>query len=226
LRDETGNIVKWYGTNIDIEDRKQADEKLRQSEREARQILDLSPMHLSERWPDGTRRYNNQAGLDYLGLTLDEWLAADLQTLVHPQDAERAASDLAGKFQSESPFEYEARLRRSDGQYRWFHFRCNPMLDDQGHITRWYAAGSDIEDRKVAEQRLREENISLREEIDKASMFEEIVGISAPLKKVVPGYPRWLRRTPACSLPARRAQARNWWRAPSTGARGDPHAHL
>jgi len=59
------------------------------------------------------------------------------------------------------------------------------MLDDHGRITRWYAAGTDIEDLKRAEQRLHEENVSLREEIDRASMFEEIVGTSAPLQKVV-----------------------------------------
>jgi transcriptional regulator with GAF, ATPase, and Fis domain len=83
------------------------------------------------------------------------------------------------------PFEYEARLRRKDGQYRWFHYRLSPMSDEQGRITRWYAAGTDIDDRKLAEQRLQEENVALREEIDKASMFEEIVGGSAPLKKVL-----------------------------------------
>ena len=120
-----------------------------------------------------------------MGLTLEEWRQADIYRLVHPLDAERSTRELQGKFQSGLPFEYEARLRREDGQHRWFHFRCNPMRDEQGRITRWYAAGTDIEDRKVAEQRLLEENVSLREEIDKASMFEEIVGTSAPLKKVV-----------------------------------------
>jgi formate hydrogenlyase transcriptional activator len=93
--------------------------------------------------------------------------------------------ELPGKFRSGSPFEYEVRLRRKDGQYRWFHYRLSPMSDEQGRITRWYAAGTDVDDRKLAEQRLQEENVALREEIDKASMFEEIVGTSAPLKKVL-----------------------------------------
>ena len=93
--------------------------------------------------------------------------------------------DLPEKFQSGSPFEYEVRLRRKDGQYRWFHYRFNPVSDEQGLITRWYAAGTDIDDRKLAEQRLQEENVALREEIDKASMFDEIVGGSGPLKKVL-----------------------------------------
>jgi len=131
------------------------------------------------------RLYTNRASLDYYGITSEEWRAAALQQLLHPQEASLAVDELPGKFQSGLPFEYEARLRRSDGQYRWFHYRLSPMLDDHGRITRWYAAGTDIEDLKRAEQRLHEENVSLREEIDRASMFEEIVGTSAPLQKVV-----------------------------------------
>jgi transcriptional regulator with GAF, ATPase, and Fis domain len=89
------------------------------------------------------------------------------------------------KFRTGSPFEIERRLRRKDGQHRWFLFRFNPMRDEQGPITRWYAAGTDIDDRKQAEQRLQNENVALREEITKASMFEEIVGTSPPLQTVL-----------------------------------------
>ena len=105
--------------------------------------------------------------------------------MLHPQDAGIVTDELPGKLQSGSPFEYEVRLKRKDGQYRWFHYRLSPMSDEEGRITRWYAAGTDIDDRKLAEQRLQDENVSLREEIDKASMFEEIVGTSAPLKQVL-----------------------------------------
>jgi PAS domain S-box-containing protein len=143
--------VEFVGTVIDVTEAKQAEEKLRQSEREARQLIDFSPMHVSVRAPDGARLYNNQAALDYLGVALEEWRDADIHRLVHPQDAERALTELPGKFQAGSSFEYEVRLRRRDGQYRWFHFRCNPMLDEQGRIARWYAAGTDIDDRKMAE---------------------------------------------------------------------------
>jgi transcriptional regulator with PAS, ATPase and Fis domain len=105
--------------------------------------------------------------------------------LLHPQDAEILTKDLPGKLQSGSPFEYEARFKRKDGQYRWFHYRFSPVSDEEGRTTRWYTAGTDVEDRKLAEQRLQEENVALRGEIDKALMFEEIVGGSAPLKKVL-----------------------------------------
>ncbi len=185
LRDLQGHIVRWYFLLTEIDDRKRAEDKIRQSEKEARQLLDLSPLQIAELRPDGARIYNNRPALDYHGITLEEWQEADLQQLLHPQDATFVAKDLPEKLQRGLPFEYEARLRRRDGQYRWFHYRLSPMSDEQGRITRWYAAGTDIDDRKLAEQRLQEENVALREEIDKSSMFEEIVGTSAPLKKVL-----------------------------------------
>jgi PAS domain S-box-containing protein len=120
-----------------------------------------------------------------LGITLQQWRDAGLQEVLHAHDAEIVARNLPGELQAGSPFEYEVRLRRKDGQYRWFHFRFSPVSDEEGRVTRWYLAGTDIDDRKLAEQRLQEENVALREEVDKASMFEEIVGGSAPLKKVL-----------------------------------------
>jgi PAS domain S-box-containing protein len=182
---DAGDLVEFIGTVIDVTAAKEAEEKIRQSEREARQLLDLSPMHITLYGPDGTRLYNNQAALDYYGLALEDWRTADSENLVHSQDAELVMRDVPSKFLSGFPFEIEVRLKRMDGRYRWFHYRFSPMLDEQARITRWHAAGTDIDDRKAAEQRLREENVSLREEIDKASMFEEIVGASAPLKTVL-----------------------------------------
>ncbi|MEP7364694.1 MAG: sigma 54-interacting transcriptional regulator [Acidobacteriota bacterium] len=177
--------LDFVGAVTDVTSAKQAEEKIRQSEKEARQLLDLSPLHITELGPDGARLYANLAALDYYGLVLEEWRESDSRTLVHPQDGELIAAGLPNKFRIGFPFEIEARLKRRDGRYRWFHYRFNPMLDEQGGITRWYAAGTDIDDRKAAEQRLHNENVSLREEIDKASMFEEIVGASRALKKVV-----------------------------------------
>src|SRR5580704_13723218 len=185
LHDTSGKVLKFVGTTTDIDDQKRAEEKIRQSEKEARQLLDLSPMHIAELGPDGARLYTNRASLDYYCTTLAEWQEAGSRQLLHPQDAEVVTNELPGKLQRGSPFEYEVRLKSRDGQYRWFNYRLNPMLDEQGRITRWYAAGTDIDELKLAEQRLQEENVALREEIDRASMFEEIVGTSAALKKVL-----------------------------------------
>jgi len=81
--------------------------------------------------------------------------------------------------------EFAARLLGHDGKFRWFLFRLNPLKDERGQITRWYGTGIDIEERKQAEDRLPRENVALREEIDKASMSEEIVGTSPALKSVL-----------------------------------------
>jgi transcriptional regulator with GAF, ATPase, and Fis domain len=108
-----------------------------------------------------------------------------LNRLLHPQDAERMRREYPGKFRSGSPYEFEVRIRRRDGEYRWFLFRFKPMLDEQGRLTRWYAAATDIEDRKRAEERMRDENLALREQIDQAFMFEEIVGASSALQGVL-----------------------------------------
>jgi formate hydrogenlyase transcriptional activator len=181
----TGDVTEFVGSSADITERTRAEEKIRQSERELRQVLDLSPQHIVELGPDRSRLYINQAALDYFGLTLEGWQSADQHRLLHPQDAERVTRELLIQFRTGSSQEFEARLRRRDGQYRWFLFRHNPLRDEQGHIRRWYAAATDIDDHKQAEQRLQNENVALREELDKTSMFEEIVGRSPCLQTVL-----------------------------------------
>ena len=186
LRDEQGRIVRWYGTRTDIEDRKRAEEKLRQDERELRRITDAIPQAISVLAPDGRMLYANEVVLDYTGLSLEDVKADDFRArLFHPDDLERFQDERQNALSRGEPFEVELRARRKDGQYRWFLVRYNPLRDDDGHIIRWYATGIDIEDRKQVEERVQKENLALREEIDHSSMFEEIVGSSAPLRNVL-----------------------------------------
>jgi PAS domain S-box-containing protein len=186
LQTSSGDL-EFVGAGTDVTAVKLAEEKIRQSESELRQILDVAPQHVYVLGPDPdtTRLYVNQAALDYLGLTADEWRTCDRRKLFHPDDWERARSESQSKIAAGLPHEVESRLLGKDGKYRWFLRRWNPLRDEHGRLTRWYVAGTDIEDRKAAEQRLQDENVSLREELDKASMFEEIVGRSAALKKVL-----------------------------------------
>src|SRR6202043_795794 len=186
LQTSSGNL-EFVGAVTDVTAAKLAEEKIRQSESELRQILDFAPQHVYVLGPDPdtTRLYVNQAALDYLGLTADEWRICDRRKLFHPDDWERATREAQSKFAAGLPHEVEVRLLGKDGKYRGFLRRWNPLRDEHGRLTRWYVAGTDIEDRKAAEQRLQGENVSLREELDKASMFEEIVGSSAALKKVL-----------------------------------------
>ena len=186
LRDEHGNVVNWYGTNTDIEDRKRAEEKLRQDEMELRQITDAITQTIMVLAPDGTGLYANQSMLDFSGLTMREVMAADFRTrFFHPEDVERLRDERRQAISRGVPFENEQRARRRDGQYRWFLIHYKPLRNEQGQIIRWYATGTDIEDRKQAEEQIRSENLALREEIDHASMFEEIVGSSEALHTVL-----------------------------------------
>jgi formate hydrogenlyase transcriptional activator len=189
VRDTEGGIIRWYTLFTDIDERKQAEEALRQDERELRQLIDFLPQHVMVLDADGHLLEANQMVLDYTGHTLKEMRDKGAEGLVdgynHPDDAERLWSECQRGLASGAPFEIERRARGKDGRYRWFLFRWSPLRDEQGRVTRWYAAATDIEERKQAEQRLQNENVALREEIDKASMFEEIVGVSPALHAVL-----------------------------------------
>jgi PAS domain S-box-containing protein len=132
--------------------------------------------------PDSSRLYLNQAALDYYGYTHEEWRSGDFGSFVHPEDRERFDNETRNKFLSGIPHEVEMRSLGRDGTYRWFLYRWNPLRYEQGRLVRWYVAATDIEDRKQAEQRLQNENVAMRAEINKASMFEEIVGTSRTLQ--------------------------------------------
>jgi len=186
LRDEDGNIVKWYGVTTDIEDRKRAEGKIREQEAELRQILDLAPQIIAVYGPNRQRIYANRVMLDYIGLSLEEWQRSASQNIgVHPDDNERIDVLFDRAVARASADELELRLRQREGSYRWFLASFSPLRDEKGQITRWHVTATDIDDRKQAEDRLRRENIALREEIDKTSMFEEIVGASSALRTVL-----------------------------------------
>jgi PAS domain S-box-containing protein len=168
----------------DISDRKQAEEAVRQSEKQLRDVIETIPTMAFTALPDGSTEFVNRRFVDYTGLTAKD---VDLhrQKAVHPEDIEGHINKWHVSLATGKPFENEVRLRRADGQYRWFLVRGVPLRDEQGKIFKWFGAVTDIEDRKQAEERLRNENVVLREEIDKGSMFEEIVGTSVPLQTVL-----------------------------------------
>src|ERR1700752_2882669 len=186
LQEESGEILRWYGTNTDIEDRKRTEEKLREDEREIRRITDAIPQTIMVLNPSGVPIYANQALLDYTGFMIDDVVSADFRARIfHPEDLERLQAEREAALLRGLPFEIEQRALRKDGRYRWFLIQFNPLRDEHGEIIRWYATGTDIEDRKRNEERTKNENLVLREEIDRSSMFEEIVGSSEPLRRVL-----------------------------------------
>src|SRR5262249_3471241 len=131
-------------------------ERVRHDEQELRRIIDAIPQTIVVLGPDGRTLYANQATLDYTGLTLDEVMAGDFRTRAfHPDDVARLPDERQQALAHGIPFENEQRARRHDGQYRWFLNRYNPLRDDQGQLLRWYATGTDIDERKQAEERMR-----------------------------------------------------------------------
>jgi formate hydrogenlyase transcriptional activator len=170
-------------------ERKRAEEKLRQDEHELRQLIDFLPQHVLVLDTQGFLLQANQMMLDYNGHTLEEMQGPGTDERhmrdLHPDDLERARSERRTGLASGVPFEIEKRMRGKDGRYRWFLFRYNPLLNEQGRVNRWFATATDIEDRKQTEQRVRNENLALREEIDRSSMYEAIVGSSEALDRVL-----------------------------------------
>jgi PAS domain S-box-containing protein len=185
VRDDTDRL-EFVGAVSDVTTTKEAEERIRQSERELRQVVEAIPALILVLTPDGDPLYANEQLLEYTGLTREDVHTGNFRERVfHPSDMERLRDERREALARGAPFELEQRARRKDGQYRWFLNRFSPLRDDKGHVIRWYATGTDIHDRKQAEERVQNENLALREEIDKTSMFEEIVGSSPVLRAVL-----------------------------------------
>src|SRR5215475_6413910 len=207
LKDESGQIIRWYNTATDIDDRKRAEDRLRQSEQELRAITDSIRQFIVVLAPGGTTLYANKLALENVGLTIRDLSNENLLTRAglprqaeapgelawnqvwrksaHPDDLNRIQAERRKGFLQEAPFELEARLLLKNGQYRWQLFQYNPLKDEYGQIIRWYVTATDIDDRKRMEEQLRNENLVLREEFDRSSMFDEIVGSSKPMRQLL-----------------------------------------
>ena len=148
LRDEQGNVIKWYGLSIDIEDRKRA-------ESQSRTLLDAVPQQIWSGPPDGTIDYCNERWRSYMGLGLEELRGNGWQSMLHRDDRERVLKAWHESVTNGTPYEQEEQHRGVDGTYRWFLARGVPLRDGQGRIVRWYGTNTDIEDRKHAEEELR-----------------------------------------------------------------------
>jgi hypothetical protein len=163
LRDEAGNIVKWFGTNVDIEDRKQAEEDLRTNERNLIQIINTIPTTAWATRPDGYCEFLSDRWLDYAGFTHEEAVGWNWASVIHPDDAAGLQEHWLAALADGTPVNTEARMRRFDGVYRWFLFLAQPLRDESGNISKWFGTNVDIEDRKQAEEELRRSEAFLAE---------------------------------------------------------------
>jgi PAS domain S-box-containing protein len=152
--DASGQVVKWCGLGIDIDDRMQAADAQRASERRFRLIVDGLPVLLSTATPDGELDQANRHYLDYFGATLEELKAREAVHSLHPDDRERVLPVRKAAIEAGRPYEIECRRYRADGVYRWFYLRAFPLRDAEGRVALWYRLQIDIEDQKKAEREL------------------------------------------------------------------------
>ena len=195
LRDDLGEVIGWYGTTTDIEDRKQAEDAVARSEDRLRLVIDTIPALVGSMLPDGSVQFINRRWLEYAGLSLEEVQGWAWTGGLHADDRTALVESWRTALAAGTPWESEGRLRRADGAYRRFLLRTVPLRDEAGNIVRWYATGYDIEELKRAQdalaealdenhklkEQLQRENLALKEEIDRSSMFEEIVGAAPAL---------------------------------------------
>jgi formate hydrogenlyase transcriptional activator len=200
-RDMEGRVTGWYILLTDIDDRKRAEDALRSNEQSLRQIIDSIPGFVSTLSAAGEVELVNRQILEYFANTTEEWKNSPNFDAVHPDDLPGMIDSWRHAIKTGQPPDLEIRSRRADGLYRWFHVRGRPQRDAEGRIVRWYTLATDIDERKRAESelekafeeikrlkdRLHDENVVLREQIDQVFMFEEIVGSSPALKTVLSG---------------------------------------
>jgi PAS domain S-box-containing protein len=166
LRNDSGKIVRWYGTSTDIEDLKQAEEARRASEHNLAAIINAIPTAAWATRPDGYCDFLNQVWLDYAGMSMEQAQGWGWAEAIHPDDRKRLTEEWQSSVASGAPVDTEARIRRFDSSYRWFLIRGNPLKDEADNILRWYGTCIDIEDRKLGEDALRARELSWRQIVD------------------------------------------------------------
>jgi len=177
LRTHDGTILNWYGVLIDIDNRRKAEEALRESEYKLRQIVEAVPSMLWVTGPDGEPTHVNQRVLDYTGARFENILHLGWKEFLHPEDFSATASAFFRAIQTGTSYQAMQRLRRADGEYRWHHSRAEPLRDRQGRIIEWYGLSVDVDERKKAEDQLR----SIQARLARASQIAAVAELSASM---------------------------------------------
>ncbi len=192
--DDAGRLAEWFGVNIDIEDRKVAQDAvraseaaLRDSERELQQIISSIPGLTWSSDAKGATRFWSQQYLDYAGAQLDDVLGFKFADYIHPDDRGHILEMWTQIIAAGTPGEAELRLRRADGEYRWFLIRACPFFDEHGNLTRWFGVNVDIENRKRAEEDLRQSQSDLAHVTRMTTIGELAVSIAHEVNQPLMG---------------------------------------
>jgi PAS domain S-box-containing protein len=205
-----GDVIELVGTHVDVTEQYEAREKLqgafdeiKRSEDRLRLVTDTIPTLVWRAGPDGSPDFLNQTALDYTGLSLDQ-AALGWHRAFHPDDKKGMLVKWSAIRESGKRGGLEARLRRFDGEYRWFLFQAEPLRDESGNIVKWYGSATDIEDRKRTEEALRESEQRFRDYAETASdwlwetgpdhrvsSISEHINAAGLVPSLLPGTTRW-----------------------------------
>ncbi len=163
MSETEGRVTGWCILLTDIDDRKRAEDAVRASERNFDQIVNAIPALAWSARPDGSAEFFNQHYLDYVSLSAEQAQDWGWTVAVHPDDLNNLIGAWQRMMAADEPGECEGRLRRFDGEYRWFLFRTNPVRDSSGITVKWYGINTDIDDRKRTEEELRRSELFLAE---------------------------------------------------------------
>jgi formate hydrogenlyase transcriptional activator len=203
LYDGAGKLVRWYGQTTDIDERKRAEKELRQSEAQFQLALDTIPGLVWTALPDGDIDYLNQRWREYTGLSLTEAGGWGWQVAIHPEDVAGLVAYWRSVLAEGKAGETEARLRRFDGEYRWFLFRGVPLCDRTGTLVKWYGQTTDIDERKRAEERgtaLQRDLASERDRLRLLLDINEALVANLDLRSLFKALAVSLRRVTGCDF--------------------------
>ena len=184
FRGVDGEVAGWYFLLTDIEDRKRAEEALRESEYESRLIVDSIPGMVAVASPSGSIDMVSHQALEFFGRTLEELREWGTSDTIHPEDLPGVIDAFTLALTTGRPYEFSARFRRADGVYRWLQDRGSPLRDKNGDIVRWYLLITDIEDQKRAEEALRESEHESRLIVDSIPGLIAVLSTSGEIERL------------------------------------------
>jgi PAS domain S-box-containing protein len=206
LRDDDGNVIKWYGVLMNIHALKETESALQMREHELLGIIETIPSMLWSTSPTGEITHISQRVLEYTGLSLEDFLSLGWKRIIHPDDFEDTEKAFSRAIQTGESYSATHRLRRIDGEYRWHHASGEPLRDSHSKIIQWYGLSIDIDERKRAEDHLRDTRIKLA----KASRLTTVAELAASIAHEL--------NQPLTSIFANAQAAKRWLNAAPSNA--------
>jgi PAS domain S-box-containing protein len=177
LRDDEGEILKWYGILFDVDALKETESALQMREHELLGIIETIPSMLWSTSPTGEPTHNSQRLLEYVGASHEEFVYRGWASFIHPDDREESAKAFFRAIETGESYNVIHRVRRADGEYRWHQTRGEPLCDPHGKIIQWYGLSIDVDERKRAEDHLRD----TRNKLSTASKIATVAELSASI---------------------------------------------